>query len=325
MAQQSQAPTIYAGTVGQSVWRSKDGGNSWGRASAGIFMESEVRALAVNPTDAAILFAGTDAGVFRTENGGDGWEHLDSPMNNMQTWSLSISPKHPDTIYAGTCPSSLFKSTDGGRHWETLNVELAEECAGVPITPRVTSLVIDPEDDQTIYAGVEIDGMRISTDGGDTWATRSEGLSSLDIHGLAVVPGDPKTLVATTNNDVCITTDMTHWTPLSVKDHFPWPYCRGAMYLQGDSGRVLVGAGNGPPGDEGGIFYTSDLGKSWGRADLGMTANSTIWHLTQHPDVPGWIFACSVSGQLFRSSDSGRSWSKLEHEFGEVRVLAMTP
>lgn len=318
-------PIIYAGTVGQSVWRSKDGGDSWGRASAGIFMESEVRAIVTHPTDPKILFAGTDKGVFHTDNGGDRWERLDSPLNEMQIWSLAISPKNPETIYAGTCPSSLFKSMDGGKRWKRLDVELAEECAGGAIIPRVTSLAIHPDDDQTVYAGIEIDGMRVSRDGGQTWTTRNEGLSSLDIHGLTIVPGEHGALVATTNNDVCITTDLNHWTPLHVKAHFPWAYCRAAMYVSNDSGQVYVGAGNGPPGDEGGLFYTADLGKSWKRADLGVTANSTIWCLAHHPDVPGWIIACSVSGQLFRSADNGASWSKLNREFGEVRALAIVP
>ena len=118
---------------------------------------------------------------------------------------------------------------------------------------------------------------------------------------------------------------MTNWTPLSVKDHYPWPYTRAALYLNGDAERVFIGAGNGPPGDEGGIFYTRDLGKSWQRVDIGMTANSTIWCFANNPAVSGWIMACSVSGQLFRSTDDGDSWSKLEHEFGEVRALEVVP
>jgi len=168
--------------------------------------------------------------------------------------------------------------------------------------------------------------MRLSTDGGETWAAGSEGLSSLDIHGLAVVTVNPKTVVAATNNDVCITTDMANWTPLRVKDHYPWSYCRSALYLNGNNtGQVFIGAGNGTPGDEGGIFCTHELGKSWTRADIGLTANSTIWCFAHSPVVDGWLIACSVSGQLFRSTDDGISWVKLRHEFGEVRTLAVTP
>ena len=321
----ANTPTIYAGTVGQSVWRSKDGGDTWARASEGMFPEAQIRAIAASPDNPSLLFAGTETGICRSTDGGENWRSLESPMDKLQVWAITINPNNGDTIYAGTCPSAIFRSTDGGETWKQLDVELADECPGVPIVPRITTLVIDPNDDRTIYAGIEIDGMRRSTDGGETWTAGSEGLSSLDIHGLTVVPGNPKTLVAATNNDVCITTDMRHWTPLSVKDHYPWPYTRAALYLNGDASRVFIGAGNGPPGDEGGIFYTRDLGESWQRADIGMTANSTIWCFANNPAVSGWIMACSVSGQLFRSTDDGNSWSKLEHEFGEVRALAVTP
>ena len=193
----------------------------------------------------------------------------------------------------------------------------------------MTTITIDPDDDRTIYAGIEIDGMRISRDGGDTWAAGNEGLSSMDIHGLTVVPGSPKTLVAATNNDVCTTTDMQTWTPLSVKEHYPWPYCRNLLYLADNgSSRLYVGAGNGPPGDQGGLFYTTDFdadsfGSTWERIDLGGNANSTIWALSYNSAIPDWVFAYSVHGQLYRSTDRGQSWTKLAREFGEVRALAL--
>lgn len=316
-------PTIYTGTVGQSVWRSRDGGESWDRATQGMFSEADIRALAVSPDNAAVLLAGTEAGLYRTEDGGDTWAAVSSPMNELQIWALAIDPASPDTIYAGTCPSALFRTRDGGKSWQQLDVELADECIGVPIVPRVTSIVIDPDDSQTVYAGIEVDGMRISRDGGDTWREGSDGLSSLDIHGLAVVPGPTKTLVASTNNDVCLTTDMQNWTPLNVRLHYPWPYCRGVLHQSNGENSIWVGAGNGPPGDEGGLFHSSDLGETWERADLGGVANSTIWAVVSNPVLPDWIVAYSVAGQLYRSTDRGQSWTKLEREFGEVRAVAL--
>jgi photosystem II stability/assembly factor-like uncharacterized protein len=321
----AQTPTLYTGTIGQSVWRSRDGGESWQRASNGLFPEADIRAIAVNPNDSAILYTGTESGIFRTKNGGNSWERLESEIDGLQVWSIAINPKNPDVVYAGTCPSALFRSSDSGNTWQKLNADLAEECEGVSIVPRVTTIIVDPEDDQTVYAGIEIDGMRISRDGGDTWTEGSEGLSSLDIHGLTVVPGSTKTLVAGTNNDVCLTTDMAHWTPLNVKAHIPWSYCRGVLYLGNGSNRVYVGAGNGPPGNEGGLFYTDDLGGSWGRADLGGDTNSTVWAINHNPAVPDWLIAYSVAGQLFRSTDNGKSWTRLEREFGEVRGMAIAP
>ena len=158
----TSVPTIYTGTIGQSIWRSPDGGESWQRATQGMFIEANIRALAISPENSAVLFAGTEEGLYRTEDGGDSWQLVDSPMNDLQIWALAIDPTSPDTMYAGTCPSALFRTHDGGESWQQLNVELADECVGVPITPRVTSILIDPEDSQTVYAGIEIDGMRIS-------------------------------------------------------------------------------------------------------------------------------------------------------------------
>lgn len=322
--------TLYAGTIGQSIWRSTDIGKTWDRASNGIFPEADIRAIVVDPTDSNILYAGTEKGVVKTTDGGNMWEHMPSDMDSKEVWSLAIHPTNPGTLFAGTCPSAFYKSTDGAKTWTKLDAELAQECEGIPIIPRVTTIIIDPEDHDIVYAGIEIDGMRLSTDGGKTWAERSEGLSSLDIHGLTVVPGEQKTLVAATNNDVCITTDMQTWTPLKVREHYPWPYCRAAFYLNGDSAKVFIGAGNGPPGDQGGIFYMKDADDAsdaeairWDRSDIGITANSTIWCFGYNPSVDGLLIACSVSGQLFLSENNGDSWEKLPHEFGEVRALAV--
>ena len=324
------ANTLYAGTIGQSVWRSTDIGKTWHRVSNGMFPEADIRAIVVDPSDSNVLYAGTEKGVVKTTDGGNNWAQLPSELDSREVWSLAIHPTEPDILFAGTCPSAFFKTTDAGKTWKQLDAELADECEGVPIIPRVTTIIIDPEDHDTVYAGIEIDGMRLSTDGGETWHNRSEGLSSQDIHGLTVVPGEQKTLVAATNNDVCITTDMHHWTPLKVREHFPWPYCRAAFYLNGDNAKVFIGAGNGPPGDQGGIFYMQDAAAAsdadairWDRSDIGMTSNSTIWCFGSNPIVDGLLIACSVSGQLFLSEDNGDSWTKLAHEFGEVRALAV--
>ena len=321
-------PIIYLGTVGQGVWKSLDGGNTWNRTANGLFAESDIRAIAVRPDNPATLFAGTEAGLYRSDDAAESWSKVDLPVNDRQIWAIAIDSSTADIIFVGTCPSDLFKSEDGGESWHKLEVELAEECAGGAIIPRVTSIEIDPDDSNTVYAGIEIDGFRHSTDGGKTWTTINDGLSSLDIHGITVVPGQPKTIVVATNNDICICQDLQTWQPLEVKQHYPWSYARAAEYIKsstdGDD-RIFIGAGNGPPGNQGGIFVTTDFGQSWTRADLGMTANSTIWNFARNNAVDGWFMAYSVSGQLFRSTDNGSSWEKLGREFGEVRGMAIVP
>jgi hypothetical protein len=50
-----------------------------------------------------------------------------------------------------------------------------------------------------------------------------------------------------------------------------------------------------------------------------------MWNYAMHPSDPERIYASSVSGQVYHSTDGGTSWEKLEREFGEIRALAWAP
>src|ERR1044072_2425260 len=84
--------TICVGTLGQGIWRSSDGGDTWLRVRHGLYSERAVRALAVHPSDARIMYCGADSGIYCSENKGEHWERLDSPMNELPVWALAIDP-----------------------------------------------------------------------------------------------------------------------------------------------------------------------------------------------------------------------------------------
>ena len=105
------------GTIGQSVWRSTDSGDTWNRASNGIFPEADVRAIAVNPNNADVVYAGTDKGVFRSENGGDAWQALPSEMDALEVWALAIDTTAPRDALRGHLSLRLFQIH---RRWRIL-------------------------------------------------------------------------------------------------------------------------------------------------------------------------------------------------------------
>lgn len=320
---------IYAGTVGQGVWRSLDEGETFQRCCTGMFMEAEVRALAVHPNDPNCLYAGTDAGLYRTTNGGERWERLETPFDpgrgwpaGVAVWSVLIHPGNPDLLFVGACPAALYRSRDAGLTWEKLSAALTPECPPI-VYSRVTCLLADPDEPETIWAGVEIDGVWRSRDAGETWQHLNSGLSSTDIHSLAIVPDTPRRLLATTNNDLNLSQDDGEtWTPQQVKQRFPHAYCRGIVAKADDPWTLFLGNGNGPPGTTGSLQVSRDGGATWHQAALPQTPNSTIWTFAVSPDSPDLIFATSINGDLYRSRDGAATWQKCAHEFGEVRALA---
>lgn len=72
------------------------------------------------------------------------------------------------TILVGTIGQGVMMSHDAGKSWEQLSVEIAEDCPNVGI-PRPTGIAIDPTNPRSVWVGLEVDGVRHSTDGGDSW------------------------------------------------------------------------------------------------------------------------------------------------------------
>jgi photosystem II stability/assembly factor-like uncharacterized protein len=319
----SNAHRLYVGTIGEGLWRSTDAGETFLRASDGMFVECHVRALAVHPREPLTLYLGSEQGLFRSTDGAGRWERVESPLDGQQIWSILLLPADPDVILVGTCPSRLFRSEDGGRSWSEAPVRMLQDCPRIMHT-RVTTLLADPFEPATVWAGVEIDGLYRSRDAGRTWQAVGSGLSSRDIHSLAVV--GPGRLLAATNNDLNRSTDGGEtWQPLNVGRMLPWSYCRALAQPAGRPEVVLLGQGDGPPGSVGLVARSTDGGGHWEPARVPGPANSTVWNFAGHAADPQLVFASSVSGEVYQSNDAGASWQKLAREFGEIRALAWTP
>ena len=322
-----QAPVIYVGTVGQGLWRSTDSGESFQRTSRGMFVECDVRALAADPRSPPVLYAGTSEGLYRSENAGDTWTRIESPMNDLVVWSILLLPTNPDTIIVGTRPGRLFRSTDAGQTWQQLAAQIEQECPAIIYT-RITTIHADPRQPQRLWVGAEIDGVWRSDDLGDSWTRHANGLSSLDIHGLAIIPAADGSarIVATTNNDLNVSTDEgATWVPQHANERFTHGYYRGLVQHAQRPEVLFLGHGDGPPGTIGSAWRSDDVGNSWQMLPLPTVPNSTLWDYAVHPADPERIYAYSIAGQVFESLDGGRQWRKLPREFGEIRALLWRP
>jgi len=327
--------TICIGTVGAGVWYSPNSGEKWRRSKMNLPFHAEpgevqIRALAVYPNNPQRLLAGSEVGVYRSEDKGATWELVESPMDGKQIWSLAIHPTNPDLIYAGTKPPAVYRSHDGGKQWEHVPIQIADRCfAGAP---KVTNIVFDPRDPNTIWVSVEIDGVYCSRDGGNSWAhlpPLGKDMLNQDLHGLTVCQSQPTKLLATTPDGIwASTTEGENWSLHGFPKFFERDqisYCRGVAVKANDPDVIFVANGDFIPGRTGAIQRSTDGGKTWKAASLSAEPNSTIYWFATHPADPEVIVANSLNGYVYTSIDGGESWKKVKQEFGEIRAVAWVP
>lgn len=327
--------TIMVGTVGQSIMRSEDGGETWMRVGPrrGFPYEASVRCLAMHPSRSNLIFAGTEKGLYRSKDGGASWELADSALNAHYVWALAFDPVKPDVMFAGTgtpTPAAIFRSTDGGKEWEKRPADIALECENVG-SPRVTGIAVDPLESHHIWVSLEVDGSRHSSDGGETW--QLVGVTGhRDVHNVAVVAGPPRTVFIVTNREIYASTDNgASWEARGMQTSVPWEYPRQQTYLRGiavhpaESKTIFLGLGDFTPGSSGAIAQSQDFGKSWKMLPLPAEPNSTVWTFGTHRAAPNIIFAASRYGYLYRSNDGGASWTKLRRELSEIAAVCWLP
>jgi photosystem II stability/assembly factor-like uncharacterized protein len=321
---------ILVGTIGQGVMMSADDGASWTRASVrqGMHSDAIVKALLADAWRPGVVYAGTDVGLYRSDDSGAKWRLLDTPMSGAMVWSMAIDPVDQQVMFAGTgTPSKpgIYRTTDGGKSWEQLAVDIAAECPNVG-TPRPTGIAIDPTDHRRVWVGLEVDGVRHSSDGGETWSKLNGQIANQDVHNVLVVAGPPKTVFTVVNDDVWRSIDDgKSWQPARAREVFPWHYPRGIAAKPGDPKTVFITLGDTTPGRIGTVMRSRDAGATWQNLALPGQPNSAVWTVSVPASAPEMVFAASRYGYLYRSDDGGDSWRKLWREFGEVSSIVWVP
>ena len=199
-------------------------------------------------------------------------------------------------------------------------------------TPRTTNIIVDPRDSRTVWAGIEVDGVYKSLDGGDNWVHLPDlGPDPFqgDIHGMALrTTGDPAVYCTSpfgiaSSNDEGESWDYHYFPKFNEND--ARSYCRGMLIKADNPDTMFVGNGDFIPGVTGAIQVTKDGGATWDSANLPVEPNSVVYWLANNPEMPNVVAAASLFGYVYVSEDGGDTWTKLKKEFGEIRALAVTP
>jgi photosystem II stability/assembly factor-like uncharacterized protein len=299
---------LLVATLGSGLWHSEDGAR-WQRDPG---LDADARLYSLAGTGPGLL-AGGEGAVYRHHAGR--WRRIALADETWQVWTLAVDPRTPATVFAGCRPLALLRSDDGGERWRALPFDLPPGTER-PHTPRVTALLVEAG---ALWCGVEVGGVFRSGDGGEQWTVVNDGLPSLDVHALA----RGRALLAATPRGIARLADGDgRWEATDLKA--PWRYCRALAALPARPGEALCGLGDGPPGTRGAVVVTEDDGRSWHSALFPGVAGSSVWSVAVAPADPDVAIAGAIGGEVFTSEDGGRTWTRVQQRFAEVRAVHAT-
>ncbi len=189
--------TWLAGSASGGIWKTTDGGQNWVHKTQNL-PNFGTNTLAQSLSNKDIVYAGTGehftndldgSGMFKSMDFGETWEQIADPEEFPDFRNVSriiVDPSNPDIVVASTrnsvwdrsgdedgplvgdLRSAIYKTTDGGVSWK--RTFSSDEM-------RIDDLEYDVNDFNNLYAAVLGTGVLKSTDGGETWVNKSDGLN----------------------------------------------------------------------------------------------------------------------------------------------------
>ena len=305
---------LYAAT-GDGFARLDEASEAWTVELA--LAGSGAQCLAVDPADPETVFVGLrEDGVRRSVDGGRTW--TDCKLPDPAVFSLAVSAAD-GAVYAGTEPSRLFRSDDGGESWSELDalLELPSQPSWSfpprPWTSHVRWIAPSPHDPGLLLVGIELGGLMRSSDGGQSWQDHRPG-AQRDVHSLAWHPHTPGRAYEAGGGGAAFSTDAGEsWQPADegLDRHYSW----SVTVDPSDPDCWYVSASTGPyaahgRGDPQARIYRRRDGEPWRPLAGGLPEPlSAMPYALVATD--GRLVAGLADGQLWESPDRGDSWTAM--------------
>jgi hypothetical protein len=299
--------------------------------------EAPVFSVALDPGQVGTILAATlGAGLVRSDDGKT-WRDIGAGVLPKRLWKVVLDPSRGPNgnaeIYVGSAGKGFFRSPDGGASWRGSTQGLSADGQNVRAVALGRGVIV---------IGTS-DGVYRSIDDGATW--KAAGLAGMDVSALAfaqygtptATPPTPAVLIAaidglkTPGSRVARSSDLgATWVPL--KQGLPADLVAGAVAagpVAPGGLRPLYIAGSG------GVFKSDDVGDSW--AQQAGLPQQGFGLVVPSPLDPNIVYAASdgggasgqgaspgsILGGVWRSTDRGGSWTKLDGGLTQHAVTAL--
>ena len=288
-------------------------------------MGGRVSDIAIDPRNPAVFYVGlAHGGLFKTGDNGVTFDPIFDKQPALSIGAIAIAPSDSDVVWVGSGEPNdrnssgwgdgVYRSTDGGEHWENVGLKESREIARIAVHPTKPEVAYVAAMGHLWKDGGER-GLYKTTDGGKTW--------KLVLHAPA--PNDARTgcgdVVLDPSNPEIV------YAALYARQRTPWSFASGVTATGG--------------ADVGGIFKSTNGGATWKKLAGGLPTQTGRIGLAISASKPKVVMAVvqsdaggandlrtihSRAGGVFRSEDGGEKWTRMSDidprpfYFSQIRI-----
>src|SRR6476646_4900947 len=300
-------PKILVVGALDGIYRSDDGGGDWKRISPENHAEiKNIESIAIDPTNADVIYAGTWHLPWKTEDGGKTWHSIKKGViDDSDVFSIVIDPAQTANLFISAC-SGIYRSESAG--------ELFRKIQGIPYSARRTRMLqMDPTDHNVVYAGTT-EGLWKTTDAGVTWK-RMTG-PNIVINDVLIDPRRPARVLLATDRSGVLASDDGGATFTASNRGFTHRQAAALLVDRRDSAVLYAGVRN--DNDFGGVFVSRDAGQTWKQNSDGLDGRD-VFVLRQAAD--GSLVAGTDRG-IFALRQSAARWIPRNVLAGQAEAAA---
>jgi hypothetical protein len=365
----TEAGTLLVSTRKGLFWIGRDNRGRWSVDRADLLGDNV--SLSLTDPRSSYHYAALDHGHFGVKvhrNTGNGWEEIAAPAyppkpddlveNDMwgrplawstaRIWALVPGgADEPGVLWCGTLPGGLFKSNDHGASWVMVrslwdHPKRKMWMGGGADLPGIHSILVHPDDSRDVTIAVSTGGIWHTSDGGETWTQRGEGMRAdhmppeltndpiaQDVHCLAHCRAAPHRMWVQHHNGIFVSSDAgrsfvelreagpsTFGFPVAVHPQYP----DTAWFVPGIKDEKRI-----PVGGRLVVTRTRDGGATFESLTHGLPQHHAYDVVYRHGlalDPSGNRLAMgSTTGGLWISEDQGDTWAEVTHSLPPIYAV----
>ena len=323
-------------------------------AEMSLLAAGKIQAFATDPSNPSVMYSGggvgqgtqgplTDAGVFKSTDGGTHWVSINNGMNDRTVDALWLDPLNPSTLLASTYHGGIFRSVDAGQTWTNMRgagttaivqrgaIVLAAASDGIVSsndsgatwslsTPTSSAARTLACGGGACYAGLNDGSVLVQATASSQWVTALTGSSAMSPFSMAVNPANALEAIMTRMNAGTLENLITRnggssWSALPAPNAVQGGCAGGPsqVFAFDSVNPNIIYAGFG-----GAMWVSSNDAGSWTPLHL----YEDLRYIYPLPGQSGKLVAGGDQG-IYMSQDTGAAWRSLNGDLSTSLITGL--